>query len=141
MVEEHGSRRVIDNPISGERIVIRTSGAQTQGRLLRFDLFLTPGGHVPARHVHPEQVERFTVGSGQLRFRLGGEARLVSPGETISVPAGTAHWFGNPGTQVAHARVEVEPALRMQELLEATGVMAQAGHGLGAHLPRLYDLA
>src|SRR5690348_8105757 len=59
--------RVIVNPISGERIIIRESGAQTNGRLLVFDLYLPPGAHVPARHVHPVQEERFTVVSGLMR--------------------------------------------------------------------------
>jgi hypothetical protein len=30
--------RAIENPISGERIVIRKTGAETAGRLLAFDL-------------------------------------------------------------------------------------------------------
>jgi hypothetical protein len=34
--------RVTDNPISGERIVIRQTAAETGGRLLAFDLFLPP---------------------------------------------------------------------------------------------------
>jgi hypothetical protein len=34
--------RVIENPLSGERIVIRTSGTETGGRLLAWDLFLAP---------------------------------------------------------------------------------------------------
>jgi quercetin dioxygenase-like cupin family protein len=127
-------RGVIDNPISGERIVIRTSAADTAGRLLCFDVFLPPGGHVPARHVHPHQVERFTVLAGQLRFRIGRRTVLAGPGDTITVPAGTAHWFGNSSTHVAQARVEVEPALRMEELLEASGAMAQDGH---VHVTRL----
>jgi quercetin dioxygenase-like cupin family protein len=143
MPDEHpaAEHRVIDNPISGERIVIRTSGAQSDGRLLCFDLFLPPGGHVPARHVHPKQVERFTVLAGELRFRVGRRTIICTPGDTVAVPAGTAHWFGNPGQQVAHAQVEVEPALRMQELLAATGAMASAGHLFGTQLPRLPDLA
>ena len=65
---EQVAGRVIDNPISGERIVIRESGVQTGGRLLSFDLFLPPGGHVPARHVHPIQEEQFTVVAGRMRF-------------------------------------------------------------------------
>jgi quercetin dioxygenase-like cupin family protein len=141
MAEEHAAPRVIDNPISGERIVIRTSGAQTQGRLLSFDLSLPPGGHVPARHVHPEQVERFTVLAGQLQFRVGRRNVVVKPGETVAVPAGTPHWFGNPGAEVACARVEVEPALRMEELLVATEAMGRRGHLPGTRLPRLADLA
>ena len=36
------------------------------------------------------------------------------------MPAGTAHWFGNDGNDVARVRVEVRPALRMEELLAAS---------------------
>ncbi len=72
--------REIHNPVSGERIVIRESGAQTGGELLSFDLHLPPGAHVPASHVHPAQEERFTVVAGRMRFRLGGRAMLADPG-------------------------------------------------------------
>jgi quercetin dioxygenase-like cupin family protein len=136
--------QVITNPISGERIVIRESAAQTGGRLLSFDLFLPPGAHVPARHVHPVQEERFTVVAGRMRFRLGRFGRrtiLAHPGDTVLVPAGTAHWFGNAGAEVAHARVEVRPALRMEELFESAAAMGRARLFPGAPLPRLSDLA
>ena len=133
--------RVIDNPISGERIVIRQSGEATGGRLLAFDLFLPPGGHVPAGHVHPVQEERFTVIAGRMRFRFGRRTVVAIPGETVVIPAGTAHWFGNAGLDVAHARVEVRPALLMEELLEATARLGQNGHFPGTHLPRASDLA
>src|SRR5438309_8588032 len=98
---------VIDNPISGERIVIRQSGADTDGCLLSFDLFLPPGGHVPATHAHPVQEERFTVTAGQMRFRVGRRTVLVDPGETVVVAPGTAHWFGNAATVTTIARVEI----------------------------------
>jgi quercetin dioxygenase-like cupin family protein len=133
--------RVIDNAISGERIVIRKSGAQTGGRVLAFDLFLPPGGHVPARHVHPVQEERFTVVAGRMRFRLGRRTIVASAGETVRVPPGTPHWFGNDGVDVALARVSVRPALRMEELLHRTGLLGVEGHLPGTHMPRLSDLA
>ena len=76
---------VIDNPTSGERIVIRQSGADTDGRMLAFDLYLPPGGHVPATHAHPVQEERFTVIAGQLHFRIGRDTTLARPGETVVV--------------------------------------------------------
>ena len=133
--------RVIVNPISGERIVIRKTGAETGGRLLAFDLFLPPGGHVPAGHVHPEQEERFTLVAGQMRFRLGGRTILADPGGTVVVTAGQAHWFGNAGSGVAHAQVEVRPALRMEEMFVATEAISLAGHFPGTRLPRLSDLA
>jgi quercetin dioxygenase-like cupin family protein len=133
--------RVLENPISGERIVIRESGAQTGGEVLVFDHFLPPGRHVPAGHVHPAQEERFTVIEGRMRFRLGRQTIVADPGETVVIPAGAAHWFGNAGPGVSHARVEVRPALRMEEMFEATEAMARAGHFPGTRLPRLSDLA
>jgi quercetin dioxygenase-like cupin family protein len=133
--------RVIDNPLSGERIVIRASAAQTGGQLLAFDLFLPPGGHVPARHVHPQQEERFTVLDGRMRFQLGRRSHVLQAGESVAVPAGTAHWFGNPGPGQARTLVEVRPALRMQELLEASQLMSQRSHLPGTRLPSPSALA
>jgi quercetin dioxygenase-like cupin family protein len=128
--------RIIDNAISGERIVIRTSGDQTGGRVLSFDLFLPPGGHVPAGHVHPVQEEQFTVIAGRMRFRLGRRTIVANPGETVRIPPGTPHWFGNAGAEVALTRVEVRPALRMEEVLRRGGRL-----GSVARIPRLFDLA
>ena len=143
-VDEAGAvSREIVNPISGERIIIRQSGAQTGGQLLEFDLYLPPGGHVPARHAHPSQEERFTVVAGRMRFRLGRRAFVAQPGETVTIPVGVAHWFGAADGQAARARVQVRPALRMQELFEMTEALSQstAGAAHGAWLARLSDLA
>jgi len=133
--------RVIENPISGERIVVRQSAAETGGRLLAFDLFLPPGGHVPAGHVHPEQEESFTVISGRMRFRLGGRSILARPGEAVVITPGQPHWFGNPGPGESHAHVEVRPALRMEEMFVATEALSHAGRIPGTRLPRPSDLA
>jgi quercetin dioxygenase-like cupin family protein len=122
--------RAIENPHTGELILIRKSAEQTNGRLLEFDLYLPPGGHVPGRHAHPEQAERFTIIDGQLRFRVGRRTMLVSAGETLEVPAGTAHWFGNAVPRVSHARVEVRPALRMEDLLAEAAALDGSRKGL-----------
>lgn len=135
--------RVIVNATSGERIEIVTSGAETGGELLVFDLELPPGAHVPARHVHPEQTERFTVVSGRMRFEVGRERRVVAagPGETVEVPAGVAHWFGNSGVEAARARVEVRPALRLAELFEASEALGAPWRVLGVAVPPLRQFA
>ena len=39
--------QILENPLSGERIVFRKTAADTGGELLVFELFLTPDGHVP----------------------------------------------------------------------------------------------
>ena len=53
--------QVLENPISGEKIIFRQTAADTDGELLAFELVLAPGGAVPGAHVHPEQEERFEV--------------------------------------------------------------------------------
>lgn len=134
-------QRGISNPVNGERIVVQTSGAETDGRLLVFDLFLPPGGHVPAKHVHPLQTEHFTVIAGRMRFRLGGKTVLAVAGDTVTVLPRMEHWFGNDGDCEAHARVEVRPALRMEELLEATETLRRTRRVLGFQMPHISDIA
>ena len=134
-------RLVIENPTSGERIILLRTAAETGGALLQFELFLAPGGHVPSAHVHPEQEERFTVLEGRMRFRLGIQVVFAGPGETVTVGAGTAHRFSNVGPGPAHLLVEVRPALNMEELLETAAALSSAGHRIPGGLPRPLDLA
>jgi quercetin dioxygenase-like cupin family protein len=133
--------REIVNRFNGERVVIRTSGAETGGHLLVFDLYLPPAAHVPARHVHPIQTEQFTVLAGRMRFVLGRQCIQAVAGDTVLVPPGTPHWFGNAGPETARARVEVRPALRTEALLAASAALAETAGVFGTRLPRLSDLA
>lgn len=110
--------RVIENPRTGERIVIRQNASDAPGDVLVFDLFLPPGGHVPAGHTHPHQHERFHIKAGRLSFRINGRTIVGVPGDIISIPPRTPHWFANRGDTAAELRVEVRPPLRMEELLE-----------------------
>ncbi|HZV52041.1 MAG TPA: cupin domain-containing protein [Candidatus Dormibacteraeota bacterium] len=119
-----GPDRVVESPATGERIVLLWTGAETGGRLLSFELFLAPGGHVPAAHAHPEQEERFTVLEGLVRFRVGTRSSLVTAGRTVVVPPGTAHHFANLGRRPAHLVVEVRPALGMEELLRTAAALS-----------------
>jgi len=124
-------RRVLDNPKSGECIVIRRSAAETDGQLLEFDVYLQPGAHVPAGHVHPQQQEHFSILGGRVRFRVNGRTVVLETGNEITVSAGTEHWFGNIGQTRAHLRVEVRPALRMEELFETTTRCADSAAAAG----------
>src|ERR1700736_2164277 len=85
--------RVIENRRSGERIVLLQTGADTNGQLLEFELFLAPGGRVPSGHVHPEQEERFTVLEGLMRFRLGGRKIQLKTGQSGTERRGGAPVF------------------------------------------------
>jgi quercetin dioxygenase-like cupin family protein len=140
--EGAASPHVIRNPISGERIVIRTHGEETNGELLIFDLYLPPSKQVPSRHTHPIQEERFTILAGTMRFRLGWRTILANLGDIVVVPPGVAHWFGNAGPGEAHARVEVRPALRMEALFATTAaVEVGESHSVRTWLRQLPTLA
>ncbi len=138
------SGRVIENPVSGEQIVIRKTAAETEGSLLAWELFLAPGGRVPSSHAHPRQEERFTVLDGQMKFRVGGRSLTVGPGETVTVRPGTVHSFANAGRRTAHLEVETRPALDMQALLETAAALARETRATARvlpDLPRPLDLA
>jgi quercetin dioxygenase-like cupin family protein len=134
------SGQVLDNPISGERITFRRTAADTDGELLAVDLELSPDGHVPGAHVHPLQEERFEVVQGTMRFRRGLKTITAGAGDFVVVPPGTVHRFENAGREPAHVRVEVRPALRMEELFEAAVALAREGRTTATGMPHPLDL-
>lgn len=92
-----------------------------------FETFVQPHGFVAAAHGHPKQDERFTVVSGRLGRRVGGEQIGVGPGETLTIPAGTPHRFWNAGDDEVRFRCEVRPALQFEQLLETMFALAADG--------------
>jgi quercetin dioxygenase-like cupin family protein len=134
------SGQILENPVSGERFVFHVTAGDTGGEVLAFDLEVTPDGHVPAAHVHPTQEERFEVVSGTMRFRQGFRTVVARPGDTVVVPPGTTHRF-NAGPEPAVVRVEVRPALNMEQLYETTVALARDGRTFRSGLPRPLDLA
>ena len=134
--------QTLENPVTGERFTFTDTAATTDGELLAFELGLRPGGAVPIPHVHPIQTERFEVVEGLMRFRVGLRRRLAGPGEVVEVAPGVLHSFANAGDEEARVRVEVRPALAMEEMLAEVVAMAEAGLMNRRGLPRrLRDLA
>src|ERR687894_1384421 len=134
--------QTLENPVTGERFTFTDTAATTGGELLAFELGLRPGGAVPIPHVHPIQTERFEVVDGLMRFRVGLRTRLAGPGDVVEVAPGVMHSFANAGDQEARLRVEVRPALAMEEMFAEVIAMARAGGLTSRGMPRnLLDLA
>lgn len=131
---------VIENPLSGERIMI-TKRPRITGDALAWELELAPGGRVPSSHSHPEQQERFTVLDGTMRFRVGWRRLLARPGDVVVVPPGTVHHFANAGPVPAKVSVESTPALATEAMLETAAALARAQQAAGRTLPHPLDLA
>jgi quercetin dioxygenase-like cupin family protein len=132
----------LENPVTGERFTFTHTAASTGGELLAFDLGLRPGGAVPIPHVHPIQTERFEVVDGRMNFRVGLRKVQAGPGDVVEVAPGVAHSFANAGEDEARVRVEVRPALAMEEMFSEVVAMAEAGRMNRRGMPRnLLDLA
>jgi quercetin dioxygenase-like cupin family protein len=128
--------QTLENAVTGERFTFIETAATTNGELLAFDFALRPGGAVPIPHVHPIQTERFEVVAGQMRFRVGLRTVLAGPGDVVEVAPGVMHSFANAGDEEARLRVEVRPALQMEDMFAEVVAMAQAGRMNRRGLPR-----
>src|SRR5215212_11879144 len=126
----------LENPVTGERFTFTHTAATTDGELLAFDFALRPGGAVPIPHVHPIQTERFEVLEGEMRFKVGRRTVVAGPGEVVEVAPGVSHSFANAGEAEARLRVEVRPALAMEEMLAEVVAMAREGRLTRRGLPR-----
>jgi quercetin dioxygenase-like cupin family protein len=126
----------LENPVTGERFTFIHTAASTGGELLAFDFALRPGGAVPLPHVHPIQTERFEVTAGRMRFRVGLRTIVAGPGDVVEVAPGVMHSFANAGEEEARLRVEVRPALAMEEMFAEVVALAKAGRMSKRGLPR-----
>jgi len=128
--------QTVENPVTGERFTFTHTAASTDGELLAFDFALRPGGSVPIPHVHPVQTERFEVTAGTMRFRVGLRTVVATAGDVIEVQPGVMHAFANDGDEEARLRVEVRPALAMEEMFADVVEMARAGRMTRRGMPR-----
>ena len=128
--------QTLENPVTGERFTFTHTAASTDGELLAFDFALRPGGAVPIPHVHPIQTERFEITAGRMRFRVGLRTIVAEPGDVVEVAPGVTHSFANAGDEEARLRVEVRPALAMEEMFAEVVALAKAGRMTKRGLPR-----
>ena len=132
---------MIENPVTGERILFRKTSAETNGEAVVIECFVKPNGFVAQAHVHPSQEERFELLKGSLMFKLNGTELPAGPGDRILVPAGSKHQFWNASDQEAHFVCEVRPALKFEQLLETMFALANDGKTNKKGMPNPLRLA
>jgi quercetin dioxygenase-like cupin family protein len=132
---------VIENPVTGERVVVRVGTEDSGGDLLAVDGYIRPGGAVTGEHVHPVIDEDFTVLRGRVGFRIDGRESIAEPGKRLHVPAGTAHDWWNAGEEEAHVRVEIRPGARFEEMALNLFGLAQDGKTNSRGMPNLLQAA
>jgi quercetin dioxygenase-like cupin family protein len=132
---------VYENPVTGERAVIRIGTDTTGGERLVVDLYIRPGGAVMGEHFHPGMEERFTVLRGQVGFRLAGRVAVAEPGAELIAPPGTPHDWWNVGPEEALVRVETRPASRFEAMIRNAFGLAHDGKVNRRGMPNLLQLA
>ncbi|HYY77347.1 MAG TPA: cupin domain-containing protein [Gaiellaceae bacterium] len=118
---------VVENPVTGERILFRRTAAETGGELVEIEVSVQAGGGVAAPHVHPYQTERFEVLEGTLELRQRRRRLTASPGDVVTVTPGTPHSFRNVGEGEARFTCEVRPALGFERFIETMFALATDG--------------
>ncbi len=132
---------VYENPVTGERGVVRIGTDVTGGELLVVDLYIQPGGAVMGEHLHPAMEERFTMLRGRVGFRLSGREAIAEPGVQLIAAPGTPHDWWNAGPEEALVRIEMRPAARFEAMIRNAFGLAQDGKVNKRGMPNPLQLA
>ncbi len=133
----------LENPVTGERAIVRQGSEDTQGEYLLCDLFVGRGGRVALPHLHPGLTETFEVLAGRLDVVVGDRRSIAVPGDKVSVPAGTVHDWWNEGDGEAHVLAEVRgPGVaRFETVLATLWALGRDGKTNDKGVPNLLQLA
>lgn len=78
-------------------VVIKASGANTDGSFFLSETTIAPGFAGPPPHRHARLHDMFFVLEGELTMQLGDSSSVIGPGGFVCVPPGVIHTFSNPG--------------------------------------------
>lgn len=140
-------RRVVENRHAGERIVIKTSCAESGGASMVFDTYLKPGGGVAFPHYHAIKSESLRMKRGEILVTLGnGDTKRLRAGDEFELPPGTVHSLVNDTTEEVHYEGEYRPGLCSDEwFMKVHAAEDQLGRELtlielAAHLTKEVDI-
>ncbi len=127
----------IVNPRTGQRMTFITDSPD----LLEIESVSPPTATPEPEHIHPLQESGCHVAGGTLRFHVAGEERIVTAGESITIPAGTPHRFANDGAEDAQWLGWFRPALKTRAFFETLFALAEDGKLDDRGMPSLLQLA
>ena len=127
----------LENPVTGEWIVVRVGTEDSKGQLLEVDTYVRPGGAVTGEHAHPAIEESFSVVRGRVGFRIDGRESIAELDQRLHVPDGTAHDWWNAGEEEAHIIVEIRPGERFEKMARNLFGLAQDGKTNSKGMPNL----
>jgi hypothetical protein len=131
----------MENPASGQHLVIQKTAQDTGGELLEVESVYTK--RTPSRpptHYHPRQEERFEVLAGRLNVLVDGQERTLEEGEVLILPPGVPHemWAAQAGARV---NWQTRPALKTEAFFETVWGLAKDGKVNDKGVPNLLWVA
>ena len=132
---------ILDNPITGQRIIFRQTSEDTGGALLEVEsVYTKPTPSRPPTHYHPGQEERFEVLAGELRVLIRGEGKTLREGEILLMQPGTPQsmWAETDGVRV---NWQTRPALQTETFFETISGLSREGKTGGKGTPNLLQAA
>ncbi len=132
---------IIENPVTGERIIFHKTARDTHGKAVLIETLLQPKAFVAAAHLHPRQEERFEIVEGLVGFRIGRRKFVARSGQRLTVAARTPHRFWNAGDGQARFFCEIRPALCFEALIETMFSLAVDGRTTRRGMPNALQLA
>jgi len=128
----------IINIRTGQRMIFRKTGKDTDGHLLEIECFNLPSAVKEPEHVHPSQESTFEVISGKMSFKVNGQTHIVGPGESIVIPKGTPHFFWNDSGTEVHSIQCFRPALHIDNFFRTFFALARENKLNKKGLPNLF---
>ena len=117
MLSTTGPETLDFRPAIRQTMVITKQSLETGGEISRVEMDLEAGQGGPPVHIHPGQREIYTVDAGELVVTIDGESHVITAGESVEVPTGSAHSFANRSDKLVRFSAEHLPALRFEEYI------------------------
>jgi quercetin dioxygenase-like cupin family protein len=108
------SGQIIYNQAVGYKLQWIHTSKETDGKSVKFEMWVVPKGKMPIRHIHPRQTERIEVRSGVVKVECGGQVKILKSGEEFIVPQNKPHqWWNESDSTEADIVFTVEAGIKI----------------------------
>ncbi len=108
MEQARSTKRVLENPIYKDKAIIVKTCQETGGAYSLGELEIAPGGG-NGLHRHSAFTETFTALKGRLGVMYGKKKMFLNPGESLTIPLKTPHYFFNDSSENITCQVKLQP--------------------------------
>jgi mannose-6-phosphate isomerase-like protein (cupin superfamily) len=96
--------------VLGTRVRLLVNGADTGGRFSLQEMYTPEFVPGPPLHSHADADELFHILDGALKMTVGDQPCVARAGDSVIVPRGVMHAFGNPFLTPCRFLVQLTPA-------------------------------